>query len=115
MRLNRDGFSIDAAIEKGRSLPEWYVNEPAIEASDVFYMKAFYDLNTCRSIGMGLGQIPWNVTVEYADRYGLEWDLSEAFVDIIREMDEGFLEWKSSEQEKARIANAPSKKRNKHG
>lgn len=36
---------------------------------------------------MSIGPIPWTAMVKYADRYRLDYDVAEAFVDIIREMD----------------------------
>lgn len=50
-------------------------------------MKAFNDLSTCRSTSMSIGPIPWTAIIEYANWYGLEKDVTEAFIDIIREMD----------------------------
>lgn len=111
MRYNRDRFSVDAAKRKGRPLPDWYLDEPVIEASDMFYIKAFYDLNTCRSVGMGMGPIPWRDIISYAHFYQLDEDIVEAFVDIIREMDDAFLKWQSDEQEKIRQRNLPKTNR----
>ena len=47
-----------------------------------------------------MGPIPWTSVVMYSDRYGLEPDVSEAFVDIIREMDNAYMEHYSKEQKK---------------
>lgn len=63
-------------------------------------MKSFHDLSTERSIGMGLGPIPWSKIVEYADWYGLEPDVIEAFVDIIRTVDVAYLKYNADEQKK---------------
>lgn len=67
---------------------------------DNFYLKSFHDLSTERSIGMGLGPIPWSKIVEYADWYGLEPDVIEAFVDIIRTVDVAYLKYNADEQKK---------------
>lgn len=56
---------------------------------------------------MGIGPIPWNVIVQYADYYGLESDIAEAFVDIIREMDSAFIKYQIDEQ---KSLNDPIKK-----
>lgn len=63
-------------------------------------MKAFYDLSTCRSAGMGIGPIPWNAIIQYAGWYGLDRDVTEAFVDIIREMDSAYIEHTVEEQKR---------------
>lgn len=65
-------------------------------------MKAFWDLSTCRQVGMGLGPIPWDSMVRYAQFYGLEDDVAEAFVYIIRAMDIVYLDWEREEAEQRR-------------
>jgi hypothetical protein len=40
---------------------------------------------------MSVGAIPWTAIVHYADWHGLERDVAEAFVDILRTMDNAFL------------------------
>ena len=107
MRYERDSFSIDAAIRKNRPLPDWFMDEPEIEPQDRFFIKAFFDLDTCRSVGMDIGRIPWSIIVQYSDRYKLDEDVSEAFVDIIREMDNAFLKWNLGERERHKALNTP--------
>lgn len=63
-------------------------------------MKSFYDLGTERGIGMSLGPIPWSKIVAYAEHYGLEKDVTEAFVDIIREMDSAYLDYNANNKPK---------------
>lgn len=69
----------------------------------MFYMKAFYDLCTCRDLGMGVGPIPWSSIVEYTKWYELTKDVSEALIDIIRAMDRAYLSY--SEEERKRTQN----------
>ena len=57
LRYERDGFQVEAALRKNRATPEWYDNEPIIEPTDIFYIKAFHDLSTCRISGMGIGYL----------------------------------------------------------
>jgi len=72
-------------------------------------MKSFHDLGTERSIGMSLGPIPWSKIVQYADRSGLEPDVAEAFVDIMRTMDVEFMKYNTAEQKRAAELNKPKK------
>lgn len=67
---------------------------------DSFYLKAFRDLHTCRSVGMSLGPIPWIDVVYYAERFQLDHDLIEPFIYIIRAMDVAYQDWINKEQEK---------------
>lgn len=58
---------------------------------DDFYLKAFWELATCRDFGLGLGPIPWFHCVQYAQLYGLDHEMTQLFVNVIRELDECYL------------------------
>jgi hypothetical protein len=81
-------------------LPDWYLDEPQISHVDYFYIKAFYDLSTCRINGMGLGVIPWTAIKKYAEHYSLDFDITESLIDIIREMDSAYIDFQNKETEK---------------
>lgn len=100
LRCARDNFSLEAAAEKGRELPSWYLEEPQLLPGDHFYLKAFRDLHTCRSHGMSLGPIPWTAVLLYAEWIELDHDLVEPFVYIIRSMDVAYQDWINKEQER---------------
>jgi len=57
-----------------------------------------------------MGPIPWSRIVHYAKRYDLSWDVTEAFVDIIMEMDRAYVSHYAAEQKKASDANKPKTK-----
>lgn len=59
-------------------------------------MKAFNDLSTERPIGMSVGRIPWSRIIAYAERYCLERDVTEAFVDIMMTMDVAYLDYNAN-------------------
>lgn len=105
MRYNRDGYSVEAAIVKGRALPEWYLDEPQLQIGDHFYITAFSDLNSCRQVGMGVGEIPWDKVIEYGRYKGLDDTMMEVFRIIMKEMDRAFLRWQDKERDKQRRAN----------
>jgi len=103
--MSRDGWSIDAALAKGRPLPEWYLDEPPLQPGYDFFMLAFSNLSTCRDSGFGsLGRIPWDKIDLYADRSGLDEEMSSAFVVILRAMDEAYIGWQEQEADKRRSA-----------
>lgn len=93
MRFERDGWSVETAKKKGRPLPQWYLDEPDIDPINNFYLQAFYDLSTCRNIGQILGPIPWNIIVQYAEYSGLEIDMTDLFIRVMRSLDLAYLEW----------------------
>lgn len=51
---------------------------------------------------MVVGPIPWNVILEYAIYVKLEDDLIEPFIQIIRQMDAGYLHWQNQKQKRER-------------
>ena len=58
---------------------------------------------------MSLGPIPWSKMVQYADRSGLDPDVADAFVDIMRTMDMAFMNYNAAEQKRNAELNKPKK------
>lgn len=76
-----------------------------------FYIEAFYELSTCRSVGMGVGPIPFTSVLEYSRIYDVG-DFEE-FLYLIRRMDSRYLELERSRQEeKSRNGDDKREKRN---
>jgi len=100
LRYDRDGYSVEAAILKGRRLPEWYSEEPPAQITDFFYQKSFWDLSSTRRFEHG--PIPWDKIVEYGYHTGLDNDMIDTFVAIIRAMDAGYLNWLKDEIDRQR-------------
>lgn len=91
LRLDRDGFSVEAARKKKRKLPQWYLDEPPEPYASEFFYDAFRDLCTCRPPDGGA--IPWDKAMAYAERTGLEPDVVDAFWTVIRMMDSAERRW----------------------
>ena len=108
LRFSRDGWQVQTAQAKGRDLPEWYLDEPEIWPGDDFYLSAFYELSTTRSLAFATGPIPWHHIVGYADQAGLDEDMSGTFHAVIRAMDNAYLKWASEEAEKRSRQNSGS-------
>ncbi len=96
-RLEDERYSIEAGQLKGRSLPQWFLDEPPVFKGDEFYFQAFNDLNTCRQVGMEVGPIPWHRITEYGREAGLDDSIRKAFVRIIRAMDDAYRAFKSGQ------------------
>lgn len=87
-------FSIQARLAKGLPEPEWVQEEPIEQRGDDFYLTAFYQLSSDRQFGGNApGPIPWSSIVQYADRRGLDPDVSIAFEHIIRAIDDTYIKW----------------------
>lgn len=99
--MSEDGWQVSVAIEKGRPPPSWFLEvEPDIYEGDEFYLKAFNELSTCRHVGSSTGPIPWRDVMAYAEHKGLDEDVADVFLQVIREMDAGYLNWIKENQEK---------------
>lgn len=104
---------MEAAIEKGRELPEWYLESepPNPELGEDFFFEAFWSLHTTRNLGMGMGPIPWDKIVEYGFFHELDRDMLHAFVSIIRAMDNAYLEWQAEQADRNKGRGEPSTRR----
>jgi hypothetical protein len=89
LRYARDGYSVKAAIKKGRPLPDWYLDAPEQPLGcEPFYI-AYRDLSTCRSDG----PIPWTAVKLYIADKGLDPDVGGVLWDVIRLMDGAERRW----------------------
>ena len=82
-------------------LPKWLMEAPSLVRGDDFYMRAFWELSSCRHFGSAIGPVPWNYIVDYGSQKGLDPGMMEVFAAVIREIDESYLRWQR-EAQKAR-------------
>lgn len=64
-------------------------------------MSAFWALSTCRQMGFSPGPIPWNHVHAYAEFAGLDRENGFAFSEVMRAMDNAWLDYQAEEQSKA--------------
>lgn len=84
---------IEAALDRGLPMPKWARNEPVLFPGDEFYISAFWELSTCRQLGMSYGPIPWTDILIYGQFAGLDYEAFSIFVRVMRAMDSKFLQW----------------------
>lgn len=58
---------------------------------DEFYIRAFWELSSCRQFGQFIGPIPWHRIVQYGERKGLDGGMIGVLEVVIRELDEVYL------------------------
>lgn len=88
------------AIRRGQPLPDAIAGAPALWPGQGSIYRAFDELSTCRSTGFGyVGPIPWTATDRYAERYGYRGDQYFTFVEIIRTMDDAFVNYLNKKAE----------------
>lgn len=73
-----------------------------MEPGDHFYVTAFSDLNSCRQMGFGVGEIPWRDIMAYAAHSNLDDIMTDVFKIVIRQMDRTYMKWQDEERDKQR-------------
>lgn len=65
-----------------------------------FVYSAFWELSSCRHLGMGAGPIPWTEIQAYAKYFKLSEEECQDFSYLIRSLDRAYLEFYASKEEK---------------
>ena len=85
------------ALEK---LPPAIRDAPELRLGLGLYWSAFWDLDSCRAIGMGEGPIPWLAIDAYASARGLDAEQRDDLQFFIAAMDRVYLQHLSEKREK---------------
>jgi hypothetical protein len=91
-------------------LPDWWDKRPPEQRGDDFFIRAFWELSSCRDFGQFLGPIPWDKIILYGERKGLDEAMIGVLEVVIRELDEVYLR-DLREQRRQAEANAGRNKR----
>ena len=73
-------------------LPRAIENAPELWPGLELYLKAWYDLDTTRSIGFGVGPIPWHAVEAYCSAHNMDEMQRARMHYMIREMDKVYLD-----------------------
>jgi len=79
-------------MREGLPLPDRIQNAPELLPGLELYYIGFIDLSDSRSLGMGLGPIPWFTVQQYCKEFALDEDQTEAMHHHIKVMDAAYLE-----------------------
>jgi hypothetical protein len=74
-------------MRSGQPLPARIANAPQLRLGLSFYLNAFFDLDAERSMGMGIGRIPWSAILQYATYYELDEEQTDRLFYFIRAID----------------------------
>lgn len=102
LRAQRDGFAVEALEARGAPIPEWAKDRPRLTEGDEWYIHAFWELSSTRQVGFSPGPIPWHHIVDYGSRAGLDEDMIDVAVRVIRALDHAYLGWVREQDEKKR-------------
>lgn len=67
-------------------------NAPEVFFGLELFFTAFWDLNSERQMGWGVGPIPFTSILEYADRHGIYGEQLDDLVFYVKAMDSAYLE-----------------------
>lgn len=102
MKYQRNGWSVEQGIEKGRPPPDWYMNEPYVPLGCGPFIDWFWGLATERPIGFGgAGPIPQSKIWDHCSRYGFDFELSRLVLTVMTIMDNAYLEEMSESRPKS--------------
>lgn len=76
------------------------MEEPAESPMKSFYFTSFWNLNTERRFEHG--PIPWACILEYGCYIGLDDDILDSFVALMRAMDAAYITWVAEDIERKR-------------
>jgi hypothetical protein len=85
---------IQQCMREKLPLPDRIENAPQLTLGLELYYGAFFDLHTCRPLGMAEGAIRWMDIHDYCDRLELSLEQREDMHHHIRVMDNAYLEWR---------------------
>lgn len=74
-----------------RPLPKAIRDAPELQFGLELYYGAFFDLHSCRSVGMGEGPIPWISIAEYCFINEVRGETAEDLFYLVRAMDNAYL------------------------
>ena len=83
-----------------RPLPPAIANAPELRMGLEMYYGAYFDLMTCRQVGMVAGPIPWTAINQYATAYRYDDEQEDDLQFYISRMDSAYLEWASKNKGK---------------
>lgn len=90
---------IQQCVRRNKPLPKRIANAPELMLGLELYYDAFWDLATCRPIGLGAGSIPWSAIRDYALTFEFDEEQEDDLFYFIRAMDNAFLQFYNKKSE----------------
>ena len=76
-----------------KPIPERILNSPELYFGMDLYYDAFWDVATCRPIGLGAGYIPYSEIWDYAAKHGYDDEQRDILLYCVRQMDNAYLDF----------------------
>lgn len=82
---------VQSALRGGRPIPKAVANAPELFLGLELYLKAFFELDSCRHHGMGPASIPWTDIAGYAAIHDFDDEQRDDLIYFIRRLDNAHL------------------------
>ena len=102
---------VEQAVQDNMPIPDRILNAPELADGNDLFLDGFYELDTCRQIGLAKGQIPFLAIVQYCAFYNFDDDLAEEFSLVIRSVDNLILNYEAEQAEKKKAQGGQNGKR----
>ena len=89
-------------MRRGLPLPERIKNAPELAPGLGIYLRAFYELDSCRPVGMGEGPIPWTAVEDWCRSLGLDEEERDDVHYLVRRLDNAYLKHRESKRPKGK-------------
>lgn len=86
---------IKQCFRDGAPLPKRIANAPQLQLGLGLYHEAFWELDSCRPVGWGVGPIPWSAMHDYAQAFEFDDVQMEALFYYVRVMDQVYLKFQN--------------------
>jgi hypothetical protein len=91
---------VEQCSRNNSPLPKAIRDAPDLALGLEFTYSAFWELSGCRSVGFGIGFIPWSAIADYAKVQELDREDADDFIYLIRAMDRAFVAYNSEAAKK---------------
>jgi hypothetical protein len=86
---------IEQARRQKMPIPDKIKNKPLLLTGLQFFYNAFWELTTCRALGMAEGPIPWTAIYQYAAAHGIrDSDEIDYLSAVVKRMDIAYLDYR---------------------
>lgn len=82
---------IKQCLRLGHPLPKRIQDAPQLQLGLELFYDAFWDLNGCRTFGMGMGPIPWTAIKDFAQAFEFDEEQFDDLYYYVRRMDDAYL------------------------
>ena len=77
----------------GQPIPDAIKDAPDLRMGLTLFYAGFWDLHSCRPVGLDVGPIPLTAILDYCTAYQIDGDQREDFIWLIRRLDAEYRKW----------------------